>query len=217
MPYNKDRKSRTHHKILESAHRLFSTNGFEATSIEEIMLECDLTRGGFYTHFQSKGQLYQEAMGREFLWAKSAGSTSRKNLEPCIDAMLASCLHPLDTGKRSETPWSFLATDLASKQPEVRLAYTKTFTALSQQLQHELNQGADDDHSSLAAMAMVVGALAVVMTVDETLLKESLVKACREHARRLLDAGGKEERLNFFWGTESLESKNSVPVAGFVH
>ena len=62
MAHPKDRKQRTRQRILSAAARLFAAQGFTATTIEEVMLDCGLTRGGFYAHFRSKAQLHQEAL-----------------------------------------------------------------------------------------------------------------------------------------------------------
>jgi AcrR family transcriptional regulator len=63
MPHAKDRKPRTRARIVRSAQRLFRTLGYADTSIDAIMRECGLTRGGFYAHFASKAALYAEAIG----------------------------------------------------------------------------------------------------------------------------------------------------------
>ena len=62
MPYTNEHKIRTRAKIVESARRLFNRHGFEQVSIERIMSDVGLTRGGFYNHFKSKDQLYAEAV-----------------------------------------------------------------------------------------------------------------------------------------------------------
>ena len=58
----------THHreqvrqKIIQSALQLFNRHGFTAASIDEIMAGAGMTRGGFYSYFQSKSELYAEAI-----------------------------------------------------------------------------------------------------------------------------------------------------------
>ena len=56
MPHPKQRKQQTRQKILVAAQ------GYAATAIEDVMIECGLKRGGFYAHFRSKAQLDQEAV-----------------------------------------------------------------------------------------------------------------------------------------------------------
>lgn len=40
--------------ILDAAEQLFYTNGYEATSVQDILDALDLSKGGFYHHFDSK-------------------------------------------------------------------------------------------------------------------------------------------------------------------
>jgi TetR/AcrR family transcriptional regulator, transcriptional repressor for nem operon len=49
-------------RIIQSAAQLFNRHGFTAVSIDDIMAGAGLTRGGFYSYFQSKSELYAEAI-----------------------------------------------------------------------------------------------------------------------------------------------------------
>ena len=63
MRYARGHKNRTRQRIIDSAARLFASKGFAGTSIDDIMRESGLMRGGFYAHFRSKAVLYREATG----------------------------------------------------------------------------------------------------------------------------------------------------------
>src|SRR6516162_10727326 len=60
--------SQPHHReqvrqrIIQSALLLFNRHGFTAASIDDIMAGAGMTRGGFYSYFQSKSELYAEAI-----------------------------------------------------------------------------------------------------------------------------------------------------------
>jgi TetR/AcrR family transcriptional regulator, transcriptional repressor for nem operon len=54
MPYTPQRKQQTRERIVRSARRLFNRKGFAEVTIDEIMTEAGLTRGGFYRHFTTK-------------------------------------------------------------------------------------------------------------------------------------------------------------------
>jgi len=62
MPYTPAHKAETRKKIVESARRLFNRHGFTGVSIDEIMADAGLTRGGFYNHFNTKEELYAEVV-----------------------------------------------------------------------------------------------------------------------------------------------------------
>ena len=62
MPYPAEHRHLTKQKIVQSARRLFNRHGFDAVSIDDVMADAGLTRGSFYSYFESKGDLYSEAV-----------------------------------------------------------------------------------------------------------------------------------------------------------
>src|SRR5438445_7324216 len=59
---NPPHREQVRQEIIKSAARLFNRYGFSAVSIDDIMAGAGLTRGGFYSYFQSKSELYAEAI-----------------------------------------------------------------------------------------------------------------------------------------------------------
>ena len=41
-------------QILRTAEKLFYANGYEQTSVQDILDEIGISKGGFYHHFESK-------------------------------------------------------------------------------------------------------------------------------------------------------------------
>ena len=62
MSYPAEHRILTKQKIVRSARRLFNRRGFDTVSIDDIMADAGLTRGSFYSYFESKGDLYAEAV-----------------------------------------------------------------------------------------------------------------------------------------------------------
>ena len=52
----------TRSKILHTALELFSKNGYDATSVAEICLKSEVSKGAFYHHFPSKQDLFLALM-----------------------------------------------------------------------------------------------------------------------------------------------------------
>ena len=44
----------TERRILDSARRLFAEKGYEKTSVQDILNDLGLSKGGLYHHFKSK-------------------------------------------------------------------------------------------------------------------------------------------------------------------
>ncbi len=62
MRYAAGHNEETRERIVEAASRLFREHGIGAVGLARIMAEADLTVGTFYTHFESKEALLQEAL-----------------------------------------------------------------------------------------------------------------------------------------------------------
>src|SRR5438876_6371288 len=53
---------RTRQQILETAQRLFTEHGYDATSLQMIADEMGLTKAAVYYHFRVKSEILHEAM-----------------------------------------------------------------------------------------------------------------------------------------------------------
>jgi TetR/AcrR family transcriptional repressor of nem operon len=62
VPYPAGHREDTRKKIVRSARRLFNELGFDNVSINQIMAGAGLTRGAFYSYFESKSDLYAEVL-----------------------------------------------------------------------------------------------------------------------------------------------------------
>lgn len=184
MADSSERKRRTKQRILESARRLFAAKGFDATSIEEIMRDCSLTRGGFYAHFGSKSELYRDAMSHALSGESDASGSIESVLSEYLDAERL----------------KFFAADVASEEPEVRSAYTRAFKRMSDKiLRCATGRSSFSEGSILSMTAMIVGALAVAQTTDDPALKARLLASCKENAKALLENKSQYAPLSFFW------------------
>ncbi|MBQ9950759.1 MAG: TetR/AcrR family transcriptional regulator [Clostridia bacterium] len=75
--------------ILETAERLFFEKGYDQTSIQDILDELSLSKGGFYHHFQSK-----EAILSEICEKRVTNSLSELKME--LSVMKASPIEKLN-------------------------------------------------------------------------------------------------------------------------
>jgi TetR/AcrR family transcriptional repressor of nem operon len=64
MRYSLEHKARNHENILSVAARSFREHGGDSSGIGTVMKEVGLTKGGFYRHFNSKDELFVEAVAR---------------------------------------------------------------------------------------------------------------------------------------------------------
>lgn len=66
MRLTKEGAARNRDEILETATRLFKTEGIDNVSVTDLMRETGFTHGGFYNHFESKAELAVEAIRYAF-------------------------------------------------------------------------------------------------------------------------------------------------------
>lgn len=60
--YDAGHKEDTRKKILRSASRMFREKGVKETTVPGVMDDAGLTAGGFYKHFESKEELFRDAL-----------------------------------------------------------------------------------------------------------------------------------------------------------
>ncbi len=64
MRYSAEHKAKNHERILAVAARSFRERGGDSSGIGTVMKKVGLQKGGFYRHFQSKDDLFVEAVAR---------------------------------------------------------------------------------------------------------------------------------------------------------
>src|SRR6202008_3307600 len=64
MRYSREHKAQNHEKILSVAARSFREHGGDTSGIGTVMKKVGLKKGGFYRHFNSKDDLFVEAVAR---------------------------------------------------------------------------------------------------------------------------------------------------------
>jgi AcrR family transcriptional regulator len=200
MRYASNHKSETKGRIVRSAAKLFAEKGFVATSIDAIMRDCNLTRGGFYAHFRSKSQLYRCAI--ELAAAPIALPSNRCSQHEAdwIEQVLNEYLSgDQENGLGAAAPLTFLAIDVASEDKDVRNGYASAFKTVSAQIATRIAAYSACSEAAIVSIAvMIVGAKAIARTVDDAPLKEKLWASCRENARALLE-NRSSASLSFFW------------------
>jgi TetR/AcrR family transcriptional repressor of nem operon len=66
MRYSAEHKAQSHENILSVAARSFREHGGDTSGIGTLMRNVGLTKGGFYRHFESKDDLFVQAVARAF-------------------------------------------------------------------------------------------------------------------------------------------------------
>lgn len=185
MPYTKEHKDKSKNRILESAFKLFTAKGFDGVTVNELMENCNLTRGAFYAHFSSKSSLYSEtikfaAANSKLVELKPKDVSEKIWLRQLLDGYL-SIEHV--NGERP-CPLAFLATDIVTKDSDARSAYAKAFTGFNRIIMAYANSYTNcDEDEILSLTAMIIGAVAISRTMENTKSIKKLLASCRQEAR----------------------------------
>ena len=137
MRYPAEQKAETHEKILAVAARSFREHGSEINGIGQVMKELGLTKGGFYRHFESKGDLYAAAVALAFeelgdrLVAVAEAAPKGAELRAVIELYLsAKHLNAPGTG----CPLAALAPEIARQPLNVRQRINQSMLAYCERM-----------------------------------------------------------------------------------
>lgn len=193
MPYTAQHKARTRERIIEKARVMFNRRGFEQVSIDDIMREAGLTRGGFYNHFASKDELYAEAV-RSFRkcnpFATKVAEMREKDREPQKLARLLVRLYLSDEVVDDvdvHCPLIALPSDVARSGLKPRAAYTEVVESMSFVFSRALGESAEARRKALVIVNLCVGGMVIARTTHDPELRKSIRAASRAQALAILD------------------------------
>jgi TetR/AcrR family transcriptional regulator, transcriptional repressor for nem operon len=189
MPYSPEHKQKTRTRIVQAARRLFNVRGFAAVSIDEIMSEAGLTRGGFYKHFARKEDLYAEAV-LEFICQDMPEAWQRRYVDPAqagpalarmiLDAYLSDD-HLED--RAASCPMIALPSDVQRGEPVVKDAFRQVLEMMAVAFEQNIEPASRPARQrALALVSMAVGAMVLARSVGDPRLATELRDAARNEA-----------------------------------
>ena len=125
-----DRWQETHNRIMDSAERLFSTKGFNGTSMNEIVKESGFSKGAIYGHFESKERLFLSLWERQTVLGigqlRQMFSPDDKAVDKLLKVaemtMVSSCDCPREVG-RMQMEFMVAASRMDSLEPDMQKRY----------------------------------------------------------------------------------------------
>jgi AcrR family transcriptional regulator len=82
------KKRKTRNAIMEAAVRLFSENGFEKTSIEQLARAAGIGKGTIYSYFQTKTEIFHAFCEDEFDFIRGELLTKTDPDSPLIEQLM---------------------------------------------------------------------------------------------------------------------------------
>jgi TetR/AcrR family transcriptional regulator, transcriptional repressor for nem operon len=128
MRVSKETAAENRRRILTAASRLIREQGISGAGVDSIMTAAGLTHGAFYSHFDSKEAVVEEALrvvldeSRQ-LWVRRA---SRKGKRDALETIIDGYLSPRHRNSLGEgCAVAALGSDLPRQPRMVRRAFTK--------------------------------------------------------------------------------------------
>jgi TetR/AcrR family transcriptional repressor of nem operon len=181
MRVSREKAEENRELIVEAAARLFREHGFDGVGVDAIMKAAGLTHGGFYGHFESKGDLATEAVTRAL-----AGATERLSSYADLGSFVNGYLsdsHCADRG--GGCLLAALGSDIVREGKGVRRVLNRHVAAHLDWLA-DLLQGtkAARRKRAIATLSGLVGALTLARAVDDPALSKEILAAARSSFRR---------------------------------
>jgi TetR/AcrR family transcriptional repressor of nem operon len=207
MTYPAGHRDEVKGKIVESARRLFNRHGFDSVSVDQIMAGAGLTRGGFYSYFESKSDLYAEVLGCFFTnpewkncWEGVEVDLASKEVGPQVVRAYLSRQHYDDV--ENSCPMVALPGDVTRSGERAKIAFETVFEAMVSVLERGMDAGVTNRHRvAQATAALCVGGMVVARAMQDRAAADGLRDACMAVAFEL---GG--------WGRVKIAKKGSRRV-----
>ncbi|NVK18956.1 MAG: TetR/AcrR family transcriptional regulator [Methylocystaceae bacterium] len=188
MGYPEGHKERTRTRIVDAARRLWKTKGYGGASVDKVMEEAGLTRGGFYAHFKSKEDLFEEVLlenkvrdGLELL--KEKGITDTKaQMNAVIDWYL-------DENHRDHPEEGCVLTTLSQEMSRHRVKPRQRLSALVTRFGQWLG-GETKQDKGYAALAMMVGAVSLARAHENPEVSAEILKQAKKEVKQLIGLSG---------------------------
>ncbi|MEA4967157.1 hypothetical protein SDC9_115151 [bioreactor metagenome] len=187
-------------KVVQSAFDLFILNGVSNLSVNDMLKELKMTKGGFYYYFKSKDELICEIIDKnvlEILWrqfrlaaSNSIADNSRLTIKEKLKTFYLIIPNPSIIDEKGQIlrkysikSYYFMLYELIDKYPKLNEGYIKYYNENLKVLVQILNEGKmrgcikkEVDAEKFAELIMAIrdGIFSIYMVNDEDCITEKL-------------------------------------------
>lgn len=191
MPYASSHREEVREKIVDSARRLFNRYGFDNVSLDQIMQGAGLTRGGFYSYFGSKSDLYAEVLACFFTdpnwkhyWEGVQVDLSATDAGAQVVNAYLSRQHFEDV--ENSCPMVALPSDVMRSGKDTKQAFENAFVAMVSILERSVTGSKQERQAKGKAIAaMCVGGMVAARAMASRAVADELRDGCMAVALQL--------------------------------
>lgn len=189
--YSVEHKADTRARIVREAGRLFRRLGYEGVGIDTVMAAADLTRGGFYSHFKSKRDLFNAVLTDEHEFIERLKARSGTTVDALRKESIEVAQGYLAPENRrrvaKECSIAALAGDAARGKPANRRAYGSAVQALIGEFSRGLPGEEAEDPRAVQAAALCIGGLILASGCEDKALGDRIANVCAAAVSDALD------------------------------
>lgn len=179
MSHRLDQKQETRKRIVDSATKAIRERGLDDPSVGEVMAGAGLTVGGFYAHFESKDALMLEAL-RQMMAHRMDELTGTIPATSAAERRALAARYYLSRKHRDgvvdRCPLPSVLSELNRLDPKYREVVAEHIDAWARAMAED---DADGRRRALAAIATMVGALALARALGPTPFSDELLAAAK--------------------------------------
>jgi TetR/AcrR family transcriptional repressor of nem operon len=185
MRYGPEHKRETKERIIDAALRLIKKNGFRGIGVDSIMKEAQLTVGGFYHHFKSKNDLFNQALERSINEMREMWFVGLENKD-ASDWLREIASRYLNVSHRDDVengcPFPALAADISRSSRSARNIVKDGLVELLKIFDRHLpNKNGRESRLdlSLGILATCAGGLLIARAIADRRLSDRVLIGCR--------------------------------------
>ncbi|WP_331345284.1 TetR/AcrR family transcriptional regulator [Cellvibrio sp. UBA7661] len=186
MAWKESHKQESRQRILLAAAALFTRKGFNNVGIDEVMESAGMTRGAFYAHFNSKIELYEQAI-------MTAGITAAQRFNNNAVDHMGLIENYLSEEQLNSTdiccPMACLISDVAHDDDRVKDIYTRLYKGFTKHLAKFDNSDCDDADNNedkiLMQSVVMIGGLALARSLTDKALAKKILRLSSKAAQQL--------------------------------
>ncbi len=185
MRYSAQQKQETRERIVRAASQHFRGRGWDGVAIADLMSKLNLTHGGFYRHFDSKEQLFAEAVakGCEEVTAKFKGAVEKAPPGSELKAIIEQYLSPEHCANPDKgCPIAALASEIARYPRALRAKIDRAMGDHIKSMSKFLPGATEDERqrNCLILFSGMAGAVTLARAVADKEMSQSILLAARE-------------------------------------
>ena len=181
MRKSREEAAETRERIVDTAAHEFGQHGIAETGLADVMAAVGLTHGGFYKHFESKGQLVAEAIEKSM--DSQRLSMEKAKGDEALEAIVKAYVSSTHRDNTEEVcPVAALGSELHRADERTRDAASRGIVRLISLIESRLTYLSPKEAKSRAhaILAAMVGSVVLSRIVLSPKLSDSLLRDTRE-------------------------------------